>query len=62
MLLRRAMEYVTGKTYDTPEPNLQDLVERYGGYSRVPPEAWADFDHRMERWREAYKQRHVTSE
>jgi hypothetical protein len=44
-----------GKTYDTfaewlaahPEPSLQELVERYGGYSRVPPEAWAEFDRRM---------------
>ena len=37
--------------------SLQDLVERYGGYSRVPPEAWAAFDRRMQRWREEYKQR-----
>jgi hypothetical protein len=45
-LLRRTMQYVTGKTYNTfaewladhPEPSLQELVERYGGYSRVPPE------------------------
>jgi hypothetical protein len=64
-LLRRTMEYVTGKTYDTfaewladhPEPSLAELVERYGGYSRVPPEAWAAFDRRMQRWREEYKQR-----
>jgi hypothetical protein len=65
MVLRRAIEHVIGKTYDTfaewladhPEPSLQELVERYGGYSRVPPEAWAEFDRRMERWREEYKQR-----
>jgi hypothetical protein len=43
---------------DHPEPNVQDLVERYGGYSKVPIEAWADFDRRMAEWREAYKNRH----
>jgi hypothetical protein len=42
-----------------PEPSLQELVEKHGGYSRIPPDAWIDFDRRMERWREAYKQRHV---
>jgi hypothetical protein len=64
-LFHRAVAYfAAGKTYDTfaewladhPEPT--ELVERYGGYSHVPPEAWRDFDRRMERWREAYKQRH----
>jgi hypothetical protein len=66
ILLGRAVEYFAGKTYDTfaewladhPEPSLQDLVERYGGYSRVPPEAWADFDYRVQVWREEYKRRH----
>jgi hypothetical protein len=42
-----------------PEPSLDELVERHGGYSRIPTSAWIDFDRRMERWREAYKQRHV---
>jgi hypothetical protein len=66
-LLRRTMQYVTGKTYETfaewladhPEPSLQELIERYGGYARVPVDAWIDFDRRMQRWREVYKQRHV---
>ena len=65
-LLRRTVQYVTGKTYNTfaewladhPEPSLQQLVERYGGYSRVPAKAWADFDRRMEAWRDAYRRRH----
>jgi hypothetical protein len=43
---------------ENPEPSLQELVERHGGYSRIRVEAWADFDRRMERWREAYKQQH----
>ena len=67
-LLRRAMEHFAGKTYDTlaewleanPEPSLAELVERHGGYSKVPVAAWIDFDRRMERWREAYKQRHMS--
>jgi hypothetical protein len=32
---------------DHPEPSLAELVERYGGYSRIPPDAWADVDRRM---------------
>jgi hypothetical protein len=43
---------------DHPEPSLAELVERFGGYSRVPVEAWAEFDRRMARWREAYRWRH----
>jgi hypothetical protein len=43
---------------DHPEPSLAELVERYGGYSRIPPEAWADFDRRMAEWKEAYRRRH----
>ena len=46
---------------DNPEPSLQALVERWGGYSRVPPEAWTAFDRSMQRWRTAYKQRHEES-
>jgi hypothetical protein len=41
-----------------PEPDLQALVERWGGFSRVPVEQWLDFDRRMARWREAYRKRH----
>jgi hypothetical protein len=33
-----------------PPPDLQQLVERYGGYSRVPPEAWAKIDAAMAAW------------
>jgi hypothetical protein len=43
---------------DHPEPSLQELVERWGGYSHVPVEAWAEFDRRMARWREACRKRH----
>ena len=48
--------------HDHPEPSLAELVERFGGYSRVPVEAWAEFDRRMTRWREAYRWRHEAQE
>jgi len=25
-------------------PDLQELVARYGGYNKIPPEAWAQWD------------------
>jgi hypothetical protein len=43
---------------DNPEPNLQEFVQRFNGFSRVPPEAWLAFNRRMQRWREAYRRRH----
>jgi hypothetical protein len=27
-----------------PAPNLQDLVAKHGGYDKIPPEAWAEWD------------------
>jgi hypothetical protein len=42
-----------------PEPSLAELVEKYGGYSRIPPDVWADYDRRMADWRERYKHRHT---
>jgi hypothetical protein len=38
---------------------LQELVERYGGFARVPVEAWQEFDRRMEDWKRRYRQRSV---
>jgi hypothetical protein len=35
---------------DNPPPDLQELVERYDGYSKVPPEAWADFERAKVVW------------
>ena len=28
-------------------PNLQELVEKHGGYDKVPPEAWRDYQHAL---------------
>jgi hypothetical protein len=32
------------------EPDLHDLVQRYGGYRRVPADAWAQFDLDIADW------------
>jgi hypothetical protein len=34
-------------------------VRKGSGYSRIPPDAWANFDARMADWRERYKHRHT---
>jgi hypothetical protein len=33
-----------------PQPALHDLVQRYGGYQRVPADAWAQFDLDIADW------------
>ena len=33
-----------------PAPSLQELVERFGGYGRITPQAWAEFDAAMAQW------------
>jgi hypothetical protein len=38
-----------------PEPDLQELVERYGGFSKVPVEAWQEFDRRIFNWKDRYR-------
>jgi hypothetical protein len=47
---------------ENPEPSLTELVERFGGYARIPTAAWIDFDRRMERWQYAYQRRHREEE
>jgi hypothetical protein len=34
-------------------PNLQQLAERHGGHDRIPPEAWAEHDAAVARYRTA---------
>lgn len=35
----------------TPKhPNLQELVRQYGGYDKVTPEAWAQYDREFAEW------------
>ena len=33
-----------------PAPDLQELVEHYGGYHLIPAWAWEQYDHRMAAW------------
>lgn len=33
-----------------PSPSLQDLVETYGGYANIPPDAWAEYDAEAKDW------------
>jgi hypothetical protein len=35
---------------DDPPPDLQTLIALHGGYDRVRPEAWAEFDQAMAEW------------
>ena len=32
-------------------PSLQNLVERHGTYADITPEAWAEYDAAMAKWR-----------
>ena len=40
-----------------PPPDLQVLVERFGGYDKIPSEAWAEFDRAMAAWHERRRTR-----
>jgi hypothetical protein len=35
-----------------PAPDLQRLVARWDGFSKVPVSAWVEFDRKMARWQE----------
>jgi hypothetical protein len=42
---------------DNPEPDLQELVQTFGRYDRIPSWAWAQFDRDMEDWQARYRAR-----
>lgn len=42
---------------DHPPPDLQELIRKYGKYSQIPPEAWAEFEAAMEEWENLRKSR-----
>lgn len=42
---------------DHPPPNLQELVARFGTYSAITPDAWAEFDAAREDWEYRRKNR-----
>lgn len=33
-----------------PPPDLQELVRRFGGYSKIPPAAWEEHDRALAAW------------
>jgi hypothetical protein len=36
---------------ENPAPDLQELVRQYGGYDKITPAAWVDWDNRVADWR-----------
>jgi hypothetical protein len=44
-----------------PEPDLQQLIDRCGGYSRITAEAWAEYDRAVEDWQRRYRLRNNTA-
>jgi hypothetical protein len=40
-----------------PPPDLQELVAKHGGYHRITPEAWREFDQQRETWEAKRKAR-----
>jgi hypothetical protein len=36
-------------------PCLQELVARFGGYDRIPPEAWVEWDRQQKEWSERHR-------
>ena len=37
-------------------PDLHVLIAKYGAFSKIPPEAWAEHDAKMERFRRAVRE------
>jgi len=33
-----------------PMPDVQEFIRRYGGFAKVPPEAWREWDRMNARW------------
>jgi hypothetical protein len=41
-----------------PAPDLQELVRRHGGYNRITPQAWREWDAAQAAWEEKRRNRH----
>jgi hypothetical protein len=48
---RPPKKILTAESSLPPRPDLLALVARYGGFSKVPVEAWAAFDRRLAKYR-----------
>ena len=42
-----------------PAPDLQELIRKHGGYDKITPEAWAEYDRVLAEWQEAKRSRHA---
>jgi hypothetical protein len=40
-------------------PTLAELIERHGGYAKIPANAWEVFDREMAWWHHRYRSRHL---
>lgn len=40
-----------------PPPDLEGMVERWGGWDKIPDEAWRRFSEDMVRWQDARRDR-----
>ena len=46
------MDYQKGvKMDETQPPSLHNLIEQFGTYSQITPEAWAKHDQRLTEWK-----------
>jgi hypothetical protein len=45
----------TPRTRNEPAPDLQELVRAWGGYNKIPPDAWREFDAAMKAWRQGLR-------
>ena len=39
-----------------PPPDLQELVQRYGGYDKITHEGWAQFAKDMAKWQKQVRE------
>jgi hypothetical protein len=42
-----------------PPPDLQQLVTKHGGYDKITPAAWAEYDRAVAAWQQRRKDRLV---
>ena len=46
-----AIERVLGRKILQDPPSLRDWITRFGGYAKITPEGWADYNRAMNEWR-----------
>lgn len=43
-------------------PDLHELIRAYGGYDKITPQAWTQFDEQATRWKARHRPRAVADE